>query len=266
MTLEKLLQIYQVDDIPMDAALESDSGWECGPTNMDGVYYNPDESRVIFTQGIGSEYDYCEPEWKILFKIPSEFYKNINSILYVDDDIMLSPMSNNNYIETQFKYELKKNNEFELYYGVKESEERYKEISLNRPLFWGVFANKEEERYYKERIGYIGLNYDDNDFDIEIYIFKEFRRKGYAKKVLKKVIEYLKAGQIKIYDDEQQLVKALTPSKIQAIVREENIASRKLLESCGFKTAEGFVISMMMFNDEISNEDEAIYCIEYVYD
>ena len=65
MTLEKLISIFQINNVPMDATLESDSGWECDPTNMDGVYYNSGENRVVFTQGYGTD-DYFEPEWRLL--------------------------------------------------------------------------------------------------------------------------------------------------------------------------------------------------------
>lgn len=50
MTFEKLQQIIEENNIPHDVQLQSDSGWECCETEMDGVYYNSKEKRLIFTQ------------------------------------------------------------------------------------------------------------------------------------------------------------------------------------------------------------------------
>ena len=61
MTKGKLIKIFADYNIPDDAVLMSDSGWECNETEMDGVYYSPEENTVIFTQHF-SEYerDYTE--------------------------------------------------------------------------------------------------------------------------------------------------------------------------------------------------------------
>lgn len=40
MTVDELFSIFRQNDIPNDAVLMSDSGWECCATDMDGVYYN----------------------------------------------------------------------------------------------------------------------------------------------------------------------------------------------------------------------------------
>lgn len=50
MTFEKLQQIIEENNIPHDVQLQSDSGWECCETEMDGVYYDAEENRLIFTQ------------------------------------------------------------------------------------------------------------------------------------------------------------------------------------------------------------------------
>ena len=50
MTIEKLIRILRENDIPEDAILRSDSGWECWESDMDGVYYCAKTNIVIFTQ------------------------------------------------------------------------------------------------------------------------------------------------------------------------------------------------------------------------
>lgn len=68
MTFKKLKQIFIENNIPEDVILKSDSGWECDPTDMDGIYYNKEDNIVVFTQG----YEYNNyasqkgiPDWKL---------------------------------------------------------------------------------------------------------------------------------------------------------------------------------------------------------
>ena len=64
MTAGELFNIFRQNNIPNDALLMSDSGWEGSATDMDGVYYNKSENTVVFTQEI-SKYDsyYESNEW-----------------------------------------------------------------------------------------------------------------------------------------------------------------------------------------------------------
>lgn len=50
MTFEKLSKLIEENDIPKDVHLQSDSGWECSETEMDGVWYNRETNTMIFTQ------------------------------------------------------------------------------------------------------------------------------------------------------------------------------------------------------------------------
>lgn len=56
MTVKELNKILEDNNIPQNATLQSDSGWECSETEMDGVWYNKSENRIIFTQE-PSEFD-----------------------------------------------------------------------------------------------------------------------------------------------------------------------------------------------------------------
>ena len=50
MTFEILKKIIEKHSIPEDVELLSDSGWECGATEMDGVWYNAKLNVIEFTQ------------------------------------------------------------------------------------------------------------------------------------------------------------------------------------------------------------------------
>lgn len=69
MTLAILNQIVMENNIPNDAKMMSDSGWECDATDMDGIYYNSATNTLVFTQS-GSQYDFYHShpeEWKKLY-------------------------------------------------------------------------------------------------------------------------------------------------------------------------------------------------------
>lgn len=68
MTIGEFKQVLKEHDIPEDTLMLSDSGWECGPTDMDGIYYNESEKELVFTQR-GDKYDDYyeeEPGWKLI--------------------------------------------------------------------------------------------------------------------------------------------------------------------------------------------------------
>lgn len=50
MTFKLLKKIVKENEIPEDATLFSDSGWECGSTEMNGVFYSAEVNAIIFTQ------------------------------------------------------------------------------------------------------------------------------------------------------------------------------------------------------------------------
>lgn len=69
MTVGKFAQIIKENNIPEDAVMLSDSGWECSATDMDGIYYNKETNELVFTQ-CGDKYEhhyYNKPEWKLLY-------------------------------------------------------------------------------------------------------------------------------------------------------------------------------------------------------
>lgn len=57
MTLGKMLDILQENNVPKSARLVSNSGWECGAIDMDGIYYSERLNTVIFTRGSRFEND-----------------------------------------------------------------------------------------------------------------------------------------------------------------------------------------------------------------
>ena len=80
--------------------------------------------------------------------------------------------------------------EFEWYFGVEETEQRLKDASIRRKWFYNIF---DRERNF---VGYLGFHQDGDDYEIEIYIIKEFRRRGYARECLKVMMREVFEGNI----------------------------------------------------------------------
>ena len=69
MTFKDLLKIIEENKIPKNVLLQSDSGWECDETEMNGVYYNKKKNTIIFTQLSDIYCDYENKKgWKRLSK------------------------------------------------------------------------------------------------------------------------------------------------------------------------------------------------------
>lgn len=60
MTLKELNNLCFKYNINDNVILNSDSGWECCATEMDGVYYNKKENIIVFTQKFSEFEEYYE--------------------------------------------------------------------------------------------------------------------------------------------------------------------------------------------------------------
>ena len=104
------------------------------------------------------------------------------------------------------------------------TEDAYKAIDLRRPMFYSI---KKKDCF----IGYIGFWFheDENKLEPEIYIFRQYRNKGYGTRVLNKFIDMaFKDGLPKIcwekneegtlprYSKKEEMI---FPSKLEAAVR-----------------------------------------------
>jgi hypothetical protein len=59
------------NNIPADATLMSDSGWECCATDTDGVYYRVKDNTVVLTQDYDNSFYNDSPNWIKLKEIES---------------------------------------------------------------------------------------------------------------------------------------------------------------------------------------------------
>lgn len=68
MRIDLLLNLMEKHNIPKNVTIQSDSGWECCETDMDGIYYNRRSNTLIFTQS-GTVYDkwFHSPDWELIY-------------------------------------------------------------------------------------------------------------------------------------------------------------------------------------------------------
>ncbi len=68
MTFELLSKIIEENNIPKNVHLLSDSGWECSETEMNGIFYNRKENKLMITQK-GDWYDdwFRREGWELIY-------------------------------------------------------------------------------------------------------------------------------------------------------------------------------------------------------
>ena len=249
MTMELLERIIEENNIPKDVHFMSDSGWECDPTEMNGVFYNRQSNTIVFTQSGISEREYEKSEeWEILYD------PNLIKLEGLEVYPVTSVASSR--ITEDFKKALKEAGDFEQYYGIQETEDKYDEIDLRwRPLFYSI-------QMKGENIGYIGFHGEDNELEPEIYIFEPYRNKGYGTRVLKRFIDMaFKEGLVKIWREKTEnpppfysfMKETVFPEMLVSTVRVENEYSRKMMIACGFRKSRKVAAKFLTFvNDEDS--------------
>lgn len=259
MTMEILERIMKENNIPKDVQLMSDSGWECDPTEMDGIFYNRQSNTIVFTQGGLTERRYEESEeWEILY-IP-DLVKLEEIEVYPVTSVMSFGLTE------EFKKALKEAGDFEQYYGITESEDKYVEIDLRwRPLFYSI-------RIKGQFIGYIGFHDEDNALEPEIYIFKQYRNNGYGTRVLKRFVDMaFKEGLLKIRREESETPppvysfkrEMVFPEKLVSTVRVENEFSKKMMSSCGFHENKEKIAEFLLFMDNEGTEQGFVQICEF---
>ncbi len=241
MTMELLKRIIEENNIPTDVHFMSDSGWECDPTEMNGVYYNIQSNTIVFTQGLGSDREYEQSdEWEILY------YPELIKIQELEIYPASSWMSHG--LNEEFKRALKEAGDFEQYYGIKETEDKYDEIDLQRTLFYSIKRNG-------MFIGYIGFHGEDTALEPEIYIFKQYRNKGYGTRVLKRFVNMaFTDGLMRVSRDKAEK-ETVFPEKLVSTVRVENEFSKKMMLACDFCESKKAAAEFILFLDDEGSGD-----------
>ena len=109
-------------------------------------------------------------------------------------------------------------------------------IDLNKPLFFDIqleeLIHVRGEIHYGGSVGYIGLNdRGEGVFDLELYIYPKFRRRGYAAEAVEVLLDAAFHEKLQRGAAADQTVAV---KKVIASVRAENEAIVALIEKAGF--------------------------------
>ena len=196
-----------------------------------------------------SKDDFTNEEWEFIESIFRQNLENVSRLgtryagsvninHFTSKRISLIPWTSE--LEKEYiDHFLSEREEYELYYGADSvSDERIKECGQQtyRPLAFAIKLNETNEL-----IGSTGISLIRNDafYNLEYYIFPKYRHNGYAYEAVDLLIDKAKNHELKVlketlregvYEEEIAPVKCL-----EATIRDNNIASIKLVEKLGFR-------------------------------
>lgn len=163
---------------------------------------------------------------------------NVN-VTFKTNRLLLRPTQGEADLKAYWK-QLKENGDFTTFTNLRCTRSNIERFGFDMPFFFVI-----EEKNSQKMIGYVGLRWVANIgretgvMECEYYIFKSYRRKGYAKEALSALCKRAFAG--KLYEQVEtkyQLIyrnKSAKPQLIRALIREDNAASCSLVANCGFQ-------------------------------
>lgn len=170
------------------------------------------------------------------YRVP--FQTNINQP-FKSTRLLFRPTNGDADVELYQKH-LKEDGDFTLFTSLKCTRDNIRRLGFDRPFFFVI-----EEKHSGNMIGYVGLRWEKNNgeqtqvMECEYYIFKPYRNKGYAREALTGICERAFAEKLfELKDTQYNYVchrKRAKPLLIRAMIREDNVGSRALVEACGFE-------------------------------
>lgn len=137
--------------------------------------------------------------------------------------------------------------EFEFYFGTCNSETNRKNFTVNQSGFYNIFDRE------NNLVGYVGVHREEPDYEVEIYIFAQYRRRGFATETLSAIIGAAFSGKIEAITEDFE--------KIVSSVRKENLPSRAMMEKFGFVKGEEPTVFFIDTNQKFVNLKLVNYCI-----
>lgn len=151
---------------------------------------------------------------------------------------------------------LRKDRDFRNFSGVEPTEKNilmFKDyLEINESCFYTIFDKEHPEKM----IGYAGIGYQHQHFEVEFYISKPYRNKGYCTEALRKLCVEAFGGNLR-WRNEEGIKTGLNIDKLYATTIADNFSAIKVLEKCGFIKNPEVVMLFQIFID--SDDDNTIY-------
>lgn len=143
--------------------------------------------------------------------------------------------------------QIRRAGEFEMYLCLPDLEHITKKFTICKENYFAIM-----EKETNTIVGYLGISQGLDYWEHEIYIFQEYRRRGYAFETLQAILNALFAGSLQLSSE------AEPPVTIGASVRVENIPSQKLLTKLGFSKEPDSYHLFVMFGEDLGISEDVI--------
>lgn len=254
MTYKILKEIIERNKIPEDVVLMSDSGWECDATHMDGVFYNARENKIIFTQTADFLEEYIDDGYEVVWS--EKAYLNMNQTLggnelnskikkiWLRPARTLSRKEENDVINMVKQFTTKKCLNF---------------YSDEMRRIWPFLYTINDTSLCEVpisgiKVGYIGVIVHESAFELYIFIHENYRRRGYAKRVLQKFTEYIKKNELVYCDNYKRANEVVNfENAFIAVPKQDEVYRNTVLDSGFSSSDEEMIYSSALFQDELAD-------------
>lgn len=183
---------------------------------------------------------------------------------FMTERLLLLPGNNKRDNDT-FLEMLRKDGDFRTFSGVEPTEKNilmfWDYLEINESCFYSIFEKEHPERM----IGYAGISYQHQHFEVEFYLSKSYRNRGYCTEALQRLCLETFGGNLR-WRNEEGIKTELSIDKLYATTISNNFPAMRVMEKCGFIKNPEFV---MLFQIFIDPDDNTLYendIAEYVVD
>lgn len=183
---------------------------------------------------------------------------------FMTERLLLLP-GNNKRDNDIFLEMLRKDGDFRAFSGVDPTEKyilMFRDyLEINESCFYSIF----EKEYPEKMIGYVGISYQHQHFEVEFYISKSYRNRGYCTEALQRLCLEAFGGNLR-WRNEEGIKTKLSIDKLYATTISDNLSAIKVLEKSGFIKEPNCVMLFQIFIDPDDNtlyeNDIAEYVVE----
>lgn len=151
---------------------------------------------------------------------------------------------------------LKNDGDFQMFCGLPYNEQNLLDFDnyLEQNFLFSVFSKDNPG----ELLGYVGIAPQHGRYEIEFYIKRTERNRGYCEEAVNAICKAAFAG------DFAQVRKPLVLHEIYTTTQKENLPTRRVLEKCGFAPVEGPVFVFQLLVHPVTDEVYQDVIVEYV--
>lgn len=153
---------------------------------------------------------------------------------------------------------LREDGDFQLFTGLSLTDQHIELMRLFYPYFYSLYV-KESNGSPSKMVGYIG--YSEDSEEIEFYIFRPFRRQGFASEAIHTFAEEAFKNGIPRNTNTGDSIQL---DHLKANTLRKNTPAISLLKSCGFQEPEEYILIGKSLMNEITGESVWLDTIDLI--